>query len=174
MADPEIILPIKIASGLNSLPAVSSGAVVCDKKAVVCHKKEALLRNLAGGNEDVRSTTAKIPSRKRDLDHHVPSRKDKKVKTIHGDMEELKVTRVTVTGLGFYVHNFDVQPARGAEATLNVYKYMGQPAVAVMVNGKKYASVKKEFVDLVIGIINGPRYVRARFPNEYTHIRHRS
>ena len=87
---------------------------------------------------------------------------------------ELKTTRITVTGLGYYAHRFPTPPARGSEATLKAHVHEDEPAIAVMVNGNKHASVKKEFVDTTMRVINGDRFVRAHFPGECTHIRHRS
>ena len=117
---------------------------------------------------------------KRHIEHVVPGPTEKKARTsgddtsIPCDRENLKKTRVAVTGLGFYVHSFVTQPACGAEATLKPYKCRGEPAVAVLVGGVKHGSIKKEHVDLVMRTLDEGAFIRACFPKEHAHIRHRS
>jgi len=87
---------------------------------------------------------------------------------------ETKETTVTVTGLGFYEHNFNEQPGRGTDVELVLTEYKSSPAVAVYVGGKRYGSIKKNYINEAIRILTSDKYVRSYFPRSYTHIRHRS
>jgi len=62
----------------------------------------------------------------------------------------------------------------GSLAELRECSYRGKPSIAVYVNGRRYASVKKEFIEETLLVLHSDTYVRAEFPHAYTHIRHRS